>query len=49
SSSVIEITAYLASMPTNACTLSSHTSHPCQPMPVHAQNTLCNPIASTYP
>ncbi|CAJ2632672.1 unnamed protein product [Trifolium pratense] len=34
SSSAIEITAYLASMPTNARTLSSHTLHPCQPMPM---------------
>ncbi|KAK2360991.1 receptor protein [Trifolium repens] len=39
SSSAIEITAYLASMPTNARTLSSHTLHPCQPMPMcHLNN-----------
>ncbi|CAJ2634893.1 unnamed protein product [Trifolium pratense] len=39
SSSAIEITTYLASMPTNARTLSSHTLHPCQPMPMcHLNN-----------
>ncbi|CAJ2639939.1 unnamed protein product [Trifolium pratense] len=39
SSSAIEITAYLASMPTNARTLSSHTLHRCQLMPMcHLNN-----------
>ncbi|MCH89827.1 hypothetical protein A2U01_0010729 [Trifolium medium] len=55
SSSAIEIIAYLASMSTNSHTLSSHTLHPCQPMPVcHLNNfmprTPClTMIASTLP